>query len=73
MSISTIIPVYNERENLVPLVERLTAALEPLGREYEILFVDDGSTDGTFARLRDLAAADRRVKVRRASGTPGAT
>jgi glycosyltransferase involved in cell wall biosynthesis len=65
MSISTIIPVYNERENLVPLIGQLTAALDPLGREYEILFVDDGSTDGTFARLRELAAADRRVKVLR--------
>jgi glycosyltransferase involved in cell wall biosynthesis len=65
MSISAVIPVHNERENLAELVERLTAALDPLGREHEILFVDDGSTDGTFARLRELAAADERVKVLR--------
>jgi len=45
-AVSVILPVLNERDNLEPLHARLTAALKPLGRDYEIVFVDDGSTDG---------------------------
>ena len=47
--ISIIVPVYNERKNLEPLMQALTQALEPTGEDYEILFVDDGSTDGSAA------------------------
>ncbi len=62
-----VVPIKDERENLRPLHERLRAALEPLCgrtlRDYEVLFVDDGSTDGSFVVLQELAAADPRVKV----------
>ncbi len=58
-----VIPIKDERDNLGPLHERLRRALDPLGREYEVVFVDDGSTDDSFAVLEALAARDRRVKV----------
>ena len=54
VEVTALIPVYNEAENLEPLLEKLTADLRALGRTYEILVVDDGSTDDTLARLRDL-------------------
>ena len=54
VEITALIPVYNETENLKPLLEKLTADLRALGRTYEILVVDDGSTDDTLERLREL-------------------
>ena len=59
--ISVILPVLDERDNLAPLHDRLTAALGPLGREYEVIYVDDGSTDGSWDVLKKLANDDRRV------------
>ena len=61
--LSITIPVFNEAGNLEPLHERLVAALEPLGRAYEIILVDDGSNDGSDALLDQLARRDPRVKV----------
>jgi glycosyltransferase involved in cell wall biosynthesis len=54
VEITALIPVYNEAENLKPLLEKLTADLRALGRAYEILVMDDGSTDGTLEALRTL-------------------
>jgi dolichol-phosphate mannosyltransferase len=51
--ISIIIPTYNERDNITPLVERLSKTLN--GRKYEILFIDDNSKDGTIDVIADLA------------------
>lgn len=62
-SLSVVVPVYNEIDNLRPLHGELTAALAALGKPYEIIFVDDGSTDGTTAALAALAAEDTRVRV----------
>ena len=61
--LSIFLPVYNEEENLQPLHEKLSEALEQLGRSYEILYIDDGSTDASLARLRELALLDERVRV----------
>ena len=53
--LSVVVPLYNEEESLPHLVEKLLAALRPLGRTFELVLVDDGSRDGTPAVLRDLA------------------
>ncbi len=63
MDLSVVIPIKDERDNLRPLHDRLLRALAPLGHSYEILFVDDGSTDGSFAVLEELARQDAHVKV----------
>src|SRR5262245_63650614 len=61
--LSVVIPVYNEVENVRDLHQQLTAALDPLGRPYEILLVDDGSTDGTLKALTAIEQDDPRVRV----------
>ncbi len=63
MDLSVVIPIKDERDNLRPLHERLRQALAPLGLAQEVLFVDDGSGDGSYAVLEELAAADPTVKV----------
>lgn len=60
--LSVVVPAYNETESLAPLVARLTAVLERIGLSFEIVFVDDCSTDATYARLVDLNARDPRIK-----------
>jgi glycosyltransferase involved in cell wall biosynthesis len=61
--VSIIVPIYNERKNLEPFVVSLTQTLESSGEDYEVLFVDDGSTDGSGAYLETLPAKDPRFKV----------
>jgi dolichol-phosphate mannosyltransferase len=61
--ISLVIPVYNERENITPLFESITDGLLGLQESYEIIFVDDGSIDGTADILRDLADKEDSIKV----------
>jgi glycosyltransferase involved in cell wall biosynthesis len=63
MDISVILPVYNERENLCALIDEIAAALRPLEVEYEIIAVNDGSTDGSEALLRQLAGQRDDVKL----------
>ena len=63
MSVSVVVPICNELDNIVPLYQQLAAVLPSLQRAWEILFVDDGSTDGSAERLAELAARDERVKV----------
>ncbi len=63
MDVSIVIPVFNEQENIPLLYERIAAVIPDLQRDVEILFVDDGSTDGSFSELQRLAAVDDRVKV----------
>jgi glycosyltransferase involved in cell wall biosynthesis len=60
--ISIVVPLYNEAENLEDLHRELIAALEPTGRSFEIVLVDDGSTDGSRDRLLALEAKDPRVR-----------
>ena len=61
--LSIFLPVFNEEPNLRPLHEKLDLALNKLGRTAEIIYVDDGSSDGTLNVLRELARLDSRVKV----------
>jgi glycosyltransferase involved in cell wall biosynthesis len=63
MDISVILPIHDEMENVAPLFEEIRAALDPLGKEYEILAIDDGSRDGTTQLLRDIAKSDPKVKA----------
>ncbi|HLB24771.1 MAG TPA: glycosyltransferase family 2 protein [Nitrospirota bacterium] len=56
--ISIVIPLYNERESLSPLHEALGRVLSGMGKGYELIFVDDGSTDGSLKALEGLHAAD---------------
>jgi len=52
--LSVVVPVYNEQENLMPLTEELVSVLEPLKKPYEIVFVDDGSTDNSTQQLETI-------------------
>jgi undecaprenyl-phosphate 4-deoxy-4-formamido-L-arabinose transferase len=62
-SISVVIPVYDEAANLRELYARTVESLDGAGRSFELIFVDDGSTDSTFAELERLHDADDRVRA----------
>jgi glycosyltransferase involved in cell wall biosynthesis len=68
--LSVVVPIKDEVDNVAPLCEQIRHALAPLCagpvprlRDYEVVFVDDGSTDGSYSRLEQLAAADARIKI----------
>ena len=61
--LSVVIPIHNEEPAILRLYDRLTAVLEALGRIYEIIFVDDASTDRSFELLANLVETDQRLKV----------
>jgi len=63
--ISVISPCYNEEENVGPLVEELIGVLRPLDHSFEIIFVDDASTDGTVKTLREIQKVHPEVRVLR--------
>lgn len=63
MEISIVIPVFNEEDNILSLYAELSKTLQGLNLGYEIIFVDDGSTDSSFEILQGLAKKDERVKV----------
>lgn len=54
VALSIVIPVMNEQQSVRPLYEKLSSQVEQLGKQYEVIFVDDGSKDGTFAELKRL-------------------
>jgi glycosyltransferase involved in cell wall biosynthesis len=72
IAISVVVPVMNEEQNVRPLYEKLSAQLNALGQHYEIIFVDDGSTDKTFLALKalhaDHAGTVRVIRFRRNFG-----
>lgn len=62
--VSVVVPVFNEREVIDAFYERATNALEAIGRvDHELLFVDDGSSDGSYERLMELANSDPHVRI----------
>jgi glycosyltransferase involved in cell wall biosynthesis len=61
--LSIVIPVRNEAANVEPLHRELSETLEAAGRSYEVIFIDDGSTDDTYQRLAMLQAGDSRLRV----------
>jgi len=73
MDLSIVIPLYNERDNLAPLHEELERVLGALGRSYEMLFVDDGSDDGSNEVLREIKSRDPHLRVIRLARNSGQT
>jgi len=62
ITFSIVVPVFNELENIPELYRRLRATLDAIGETWELVLVDDGSTDGSTERIRELAAKDKRVR-----------
>ena len=71
--ISVIIPVYNEEENLGNFYSELSAVIKKNGKEYEIIFVDDSSSDSSFKILEDIFNKDNRVEIVSLLGNQGQT
>ena len=71
--VSIVIPLLNEEENVVPLHNELTAVLSGLPLSYEVVLVDDGSSDRTFQKLVELQAQDSAVRAIRFSRNFGQT
>jgi glycosyltransferase involved in cell wall biosynthesis len=63
IDLSIVVPMYNEEACVRPLYDAVVGAVSPLGVDFEILLVDDGSRDGTFAEAKALAGADRRLRI----------
>ena len=70
IDLSVVAPAHNEQENVRPLVEEITAAIEPLGLDYEVVIVDDGSTDLTGEVLGELLGEYATLRVVRMTQTP---
>jgi glycosyltransferase involved in cell wall biosynthesis len=62
-TLSIVVPIHNEEPSILPLYDRLTVVLERLRRPYEIIFIDDASTDRSFDLLANLVETDNRLKV----------
>jgi len=62
-SLSVVLPVLNEQDSLEPLHGSLSAVLKRLDRSYEVIYVDDGSTDDSWSTLRRLAAGDAHIRI----------
>jgi len=75
VEISVVVPMHDEEDNVVPLYDAISTALDAMGAPYEIVVVDDGSNDATYARLSTIASDDHRlrlIKLRRNFGQTAA-
>ncbi len=73
MNLSIVVPIYNEEESLEPLTREVTSAVQPLGEDYELIMVDDGSTDRSYHQLSNIHREDPRIKILRLSRNFGQT
>ncbi len=73
LDISIVVPFYNEEENVQRLYEKLNMVLDSVGKVYELIFIDDGSTDNTLKILKNIQQKDGRVKVIKFKGNFGQT
>ncbi len=71
--ISIIVPTFNEKDNIAPLISGLTSALSGAGQGYEIIVVDDNSPDGTGAMVSRISSEDKRVRLLSRKGKMGLT
>ena len=62
-TISIVIPIYNEAPNVTPLYKTVTSVMKSLPHRFELIFVDDGSSDDSVAKLRQVAKKDKRARV----------
>jgi dolichol-phosphate mannosyltransferase len=62
LGISIVVPVYNEEENILPLRDQVAAAMKTTGLPYELIFVDDGSSDGSWKKIAEAGRQDQRVR-----------
>jgi len=63
LDLSIVIPVFNERDNLIPLIQEIRVVTESLGYNYEVLFIDDGSQDGSFEVMKMLNLQDCHIRI----------
>jgi len=63
MDLTVVLPVYNEKELVIPLYRALRSSLDRLVKDYDIIFVDDGSVDGTLTELLRLANSDSHLRI----------
>jgi len=61
--LSIVIALLNEAESLPELYQQVLTALEPTGKSFEILFIDDGSRDGSFEIIRRMREGDKRIRA----------
>lgn len=73
LDLSIVVPIYNERDNIAPLVNDIIREVEKLGKSFELILVNDGSRDGSTAVLDDVAGRDRRIHVLHFAGNRGQT
>jgi glycosyltransferase involved in cell wall biosynthesis len=73
VDLSVVVPLYNEVDNLEPLAAEINRALASLGQSYEVIYIDDGSTDGSFAVLSELQRRDPHTVVVRLPRNYGQT
>ena len=73
LDLSVVVPVYNERDNVGPLADDIVREVSALGRSYEVIFVNDGSRDGSDAALDEAAAKHAPVRVIHFAGNRGQT
>jgi dolichol-phosphate mannosyltransferase len=71
MLFSLVVPTYNERSNILPLVRRVHAALQEITQDYEVIIVDDDSPDGTWQAADELSRDDSRLRVIRRTAEKG--
>ena len=65
IKLSVVVPLYNEEESIPQLASEIRDAVEKLSLEYELIFIDDGSRDGSFKQITTLASSDSRIKCLR--------
>lgn len=73
LEISVVVPAYNEKENIDPLISELTRVLNPMKKSYEIIIIDDGSADGSREKLQEIQKQCSQVRVVRFKHNHGQT